>query len=233
MNRTARKKKLFEIVVDEIKVLIKADGLVPGDKLPTEKDLIEILDVSRTSLREALIVLQNSGYLNIIQGKGIFLKKELENESLKEDLDDETYLDYLHEARTIIECQLAKLAAERATDEDKNLLKEALNRMRNDHLPLKERIQADYDFHYRISDGAKNPILKEMLKQIDEKLYEGRSITLSFPKGRDKALNAHRLIYEAICKRDGVKAEKEMKGHIDEVYKAQKQMHMLKQKEKK
>lgn len=232
MNRTARRKKLFEIVVEEIKVLIQADGLVPGDKLPTERDLIEILHVSRTSLREALIVLQNSGYLNIIQGKGIFLKKDLRSEPLKDDLDDEKYLGYLHEARIIIECQLAKLAAERATNEDKNRLKEDLNRMENPRLSLKERIQADYDFHYGISDSAKNPILNEMLKQINEELYEARSITLSFPKGRDKAITAHRRIYEAINENNIANAEKEMKRHIDEVYMAQKQIHVLKQKEK-
>ena len=236
MRSVKRGKKLFEIVIEEIKVLIESDNLQPGDKLPTEKEVIDILNVSRTSLREALTVLQNSGHLEIIQGKGIFLVKRmdtLEREAIVED--DEKLLDYLHEARVMIESQLAMLAAKRATNEDKGRMAEALARMENErnHAQLKDRIQADYDFHYSMADGAKNPILKDMLKQIDEKLYTGRRVTLSFPKGREKAVKAHRLIYEAICRQDADRAREEMRKHIEEVNKAHKTIHVLKQEEEK
>lgn len=230
MRAVKRGKKIFEIVIEELLVMIESDNLQVGDKLPTEKELMEMLEVSRSSLREALTVLQNKGILEIIQGKGIFLKQKLAPQPAGS---SEAVLNYLQEARLILECQLAYMAAERATEEDLMLIEEALVRMEDEQskLNLKRRVEADYDFHYRVAAAAKNPILLDMLKQIDDRLYPGRKVTLTFTRGWEKATTAHRKIYQAILQKDAEQAKEEMKKHIQEISKAQKHILALKQKE--
>lgn len=225
-----RIKKLYEVVIDEIKVLMESENLMPGDKLPTEKELIEILDVSRSSLREALTALQNEGYLEIIQGKGIFVKER--KASLLQELDIEKNvkaLDYIQEARLVVEGELAYLAAQRATEQDKKCIDSALKEMgeKSNSVNVKKRVPADYSFHYAIAEASKNPVLHDILRQIDDKLHSGRSVTLTFPKGREKAINAHQRIYQAICDNDPEKAKLEMRNHIKEVASSQKYIMAL------
>ena len=235
MKAVKRGKKIYEIILDELKVLIESDNLQPGDKLPTERELIEILNVGRSSLREALIALENEGYIEIIQGKGIFIKDR--NTSLLQDIDIinvDQMLDYLQETRCVLECEIVQLACLRATEEDKRNMQVALEQMLQEttNMNLKDRVRADYEFHYSIAKAAKNPILHDLLKQMDEKLYSGRSTTLTFPKGREKAIKAHSKIYEAICNKDLALAEEEMRKHIQEISASQKYILALKKKEK-
>lgn len=227
MASVKRSRKLYEVVIDEIRVLIEAEGLRPGDKLPTERELIDILGVSRTPLREALTVLQSEGLLEITQGRGIFVKDPRITSSDSKPHEGEPLFEMLQEARKVLECGLVELACQRATESSIVKLSQAIERISHGSDP-RGSVQADYDFHYALAEAAQNHVLTDLLKQVDANLYSGRSATLSFPKGRIKAWKAHQKILEAIIQRDAPRAVEAMKNHLAEVSEAQKRMLTLK-----
>ena len=228
MPMPLRAKKLTELLIDEIKVLIEADSLQPGDKIPTEQELMRIFKVSRTCVREALSVLRQEGIVDIIQGKGTFLKKHyipLPN------IDDPTSSGLAHfmESRKIIESSLARLAAKRASKTDLEALEDSLRTLEADGIDAfpEKVIQADLDFHYLLARSTGNPVLLHLLQEVDSHLQTGRSTTITFPQGRKKALEGHRRVLEALRKKDPDEAALQMTRHIEEIEKAQRFIAVL------
>lgn len=228
MTFPLRTKKLREIIIDEIKVLIESDQLKPGDKIPTEQELMRIFKVSRTSVREALSVLRQEGLVDIVQGRGTFLKKHY---APLPDINDPSSkgLASFMEARKILECNIAALAAERMSEEDLNFISEAVDRLarvdkNDDH---EQTFQADLDFHYLLAQATGNQVLLHLLQEVDSPLHKGRATTISFPQGRKKALEGHRRVLDAIRKRSPTEAFEQMAKHIDEIGKAQKYIVVL------
>jgi len=222
MPSPLRAKKLTELLIDEIKVLIEADSLQPGDKIPTEQELMKIFKVSRTCVREALSVLRQEGIVEIIQGKGTFLKK---NYTPLPDISDPSSRGLAHfiEARKILESSMARLAAERASDEDLDRMESVLSALEDgDAEPEPDRvIQSDLDFHYHLARATGNPVLLHLLQEVDSHLQAGRSTTITFPQGRKKALEGHKRVLQALRRRSPDDAALQMARHIDEIEKAQ------------
>ena len=169
MSFPLRAKKLTEIIIDEIKVLIESDQLKPGDKIPTEQELIRIFKVSRTSIREALSVLKQEGLIDIIQGRGTFLKKHY---APLPDINDPSIdgMASFMEARKILECNICSLAAKRASGEDFDIMSKAVERLEvdccdGDH---DQTLQADLDFHYSLARAARNQVLLHLLQEPKE-----------------------------------------------------------------
>jgi len=228
MQMPLRAKKLTDLLIHEIKVLIEADSLQPGDKIPTEQELMRIFKVSRTCVREALSVLRQEGIVDIIQGKGTFLKKHY---TPLPNIDDPTSsgLGHFMETRKIIESNLARLSAQRASNADVEAMEDALKTLEAegvDAFPEKV-IQSDLEFHYRLARSTGNPVLLHLLQEVDSHLQAGRSTTITFPQGRKKALEGHRRVLEAIRKRDPDEAALQMTRHIEEIEKAQRFIAVL------
>ena len=118
-DSTVSKKQLVQ---DKLVQLIKENKFSEGDKLPSERDLARLLNVSRNVLREAIVTLAGIGALEVRERQGIFVKKQddfgitdnLQNlQALPSDL-----VTYQMEARIIISVPAARMAAERRTEED-------------------------------------------------------------------------------------------------------------------
>lgn len=222
MPSPLRAKKLTELLIDEIKVLIEADSLRPGDKIPTEQELMRIFKVSRTCVREALSVLRQEGVVEIIQGKGTFLKKHY---TPLPDMADpsSSALAHFMEARKVLESSLARLAAERASDEDLERMESVLSVLESGEAEADPDrvVQSDLDFHYSLAKSTGNPVLLHLLQEVDSHLQKGRSTTITFPQGRKKALEGHKRVLHALRKRSPDDAALQMARHIDEIEKAQ------------
>lgn len=216
-------KKLTELLIEEIKVLIEADSLKPGDKIPTEQELMRIFKVSRSSVREAISVLRQEGIVDVIQGKGTFLKN---NYTPLPDIDDPSFqgLSHFMEARKILESHLARLAAERASEEDLDKMELAVMALENKEAGLSPEnvVQADLEFHYALAKSAGNPVLLHLLQEIDSHLQKGRSTTIVFPQGWKRAIEGHKRVLCALRKRSPEEAALQMVKHIEEIEKAQK-----------
>lgn len=215
-------RKIYEEIVEQIRELVSRGELKPGDRLPSERDLVERLKVSRASIREALSALELMGLLEVRSGEGTFVRR-LRSESVVAPLawmltmEKGTVLELL-EIRKILEVQAVGMAAERAEAEDMRELSAALELLQDDLNSPTSDGSSDHRFHYAITRATKNKIMirlmdtisdlmKYSLKASRSKLYEGKyTPALLFQE--------HKKIYEAIVERDVEKARNYMLTHL-------------------
>ena len=117
-----KKKRIYEYVIERVKVAIETGELKPGDKLPSEREMAKMLNVSRAAIREALSVMETAGMLEIKTGIGVFLIEDhLENliDRINILLVSKGFqIVEVLELRQGIESQAAYLAAQRATEKE-------------------------------------------------------------------------------------------------------------------
>ncbi|AGA69783.1 transcriptional regulator [Desulfitobacterium dichloroeliminans LMG P-21439] len=218
-------RKIYEEIVEQIRDLVSRGDLKPGDRLPSERDLVERLQVSRASIREALSALELMGLLEVRSGEGTFVRK-LRSESVVAPLawmltmEKVTVIELL-EIRKILEVQAVGIAAERAEEKDINDLSAALDDLRADLSSPTSDGSADHRFHYAITRATKNNIMirlmdtisdlmKYVLKTSRSKLYEGKyTPALLFQE--------HKKIYDAIVDKDAQGAKDLMLAHLSGV----------------
>lgn len=159
--------RLYETIIDQIKQMVDQGELQPGDKFPSERELMEKLGVSRAVLREAFRVLESRGLVESKPGGGRYLRKASGfqlNGITSMDLERFALMDVV-EARGIVEVKVAMLAAERASDQEiENLLaldEEFHGSKRN----LEEYREKDRDlaFHMALAEMSHNFMLREMV----------------------------------------------------------------------
>jgi GntR family transcriptional repressor for pyruvate dehydrogenase complex len=211
-----KKEKLHEGIVSQIKSLIYSNQLGLGDKLPSERDLADLLKVSRTVVREALRSLDQSGLIEIRPGPagGPFVASHLHKPLFESTFDlfseGRLTLEHFFEARQAIECFSLRLAAERASLKDIEQLK-LLNRKllddRADKTKLRENNMA---FHTALADISGNPLIKLMVQSLLELLniiLPKSSQSQEFVK---KTYERHETIIEAIKNQAFEQGEKMM-----------------------
>jgi GntR family transcriptional repressor for pyruvate dehydrogenase complex len=198
--------------------LLRQRQLRPGDKLPPERELAEMLGVSRPSLREALRALSIMQVIEVRQGDGTYVSS-LEPEELVEHLsfvfmlDDSTLLQ-LFEARKIIETGNAGLAAERITDEEIAALHACLERAAQVKDEPEAFLIADIELHAIITEAAGNPLLKRFMSSIGVLSQASRHKTAVMPGVTATSLAHHREIVAALEARDPQAAKAAMLRHL-------------------
>jgi GntR family transcriptional repressor for pyruvate dehydrogenase complex len=206
--------------VNEIKSFIKKNEMNGNRKLPTERDFASMLNVSRSTVREALRVLEASGIIEIRPTKGSYIVQ-------KEDYDASNFMDWynsyepeifhLLEARLAIEPMATYLAAERATDLHIQKLEEAHEEfidliIQND--PVKITL-GDEAFHDLIFEAAQNTILENLHSIIKKMQTEYRRKVFSIPKEAMKAVSQHDEILRYIRNHEPELAKENMIYHLN------------------
>lgn len=158
------KKSLAEAIAEKIKNQILSGFYKPGDKLPIEPELMKDFGVGRSSVREAVKLLSNSGYLKVQQGLGTFVE---DTANIKNPLDKKfgnANLEELDEVRKLLEMKIAEKAAFNRSEEDIKLIQKHVNdrikyaRDRN----LEACIDADINFHTSIAIASKNEVFIDL-----------------------------------------------------------------------
>lgn len=194
----------------------------PGSKLPTEAELCEQFGVSRTSVREALQILNTHGFVSIEKGKGIFVKN-LSSDSvtnsilkfLEHRFDGDYVYDLIH-ARQIIEPGIAYAAALKRTDEDLELLAEDVEAIKSKDNDYTEHTQHDMAFHLHLAHASKNKLMPLLLKPIHKLMPLVKSNVLANVKdAKEAAIIWHGKIYEAVKAGDAEGAKQAMIGHLE------------------
>lgn len=215
------RKILWEQVAEQLMAMLRDKHLRPGDKLPPERELAAMMQVSRPSLREALRALSLMNVLEVRQGAGTFVTS-LETELLVEHLDfvlslDESSLIELFEARKIVEIGIAGLAAQRITGEELAELEAGLARSQETlHHPA-DFLQADEKLHKTIIKAARNPIMSRVIDSISRLLMVSRSRTVEIARVRTQTVQDHRAIVAALKRRDPEAAQEAMLQHLNNV----------------
>jgi GntR family transcriptional repressor for pyruvate dehydrogenase complex len=204
-------------LIASFKDLISQGTVVPGSKLPPERELAPRFGVSRPSLRQALKVLEIMGVISQRVGDGTYLTGNA-SQILSEPMEFLILLDgisihELLEARSIMEPELAARAAERATAEDLRLLAKAIRQHESDPHDLATAIEADLSFHQAIFGAAGNRACSRILSFIHRSVWKALAVTSQLAKLQD-LLASHQAIYSAIDRRDSEEARRQMAKHL-------------------
>lgn len=208
--------KSYQKVIHYIKTNILEKKLVPGNRIPPERELAELLDTSRNSIREGLRILENMGVICSCQGAGNFIASNFD-ETLTEvmsfmyvlkDMD----LDSITEFRYTLEWQAMKLAAGRATPEQKQKMLEhlkALETAGTEHM----RVLHDKAIHYLLIETTKNDYMitnyKALTNIMDLYIPKMRGKIIEGMKREDLLGRAHRMLVEGVVEGN---REKGMEG---------------------
>lgn len=222
MLKPIKTQKIYEKIVDQIGQLVAEGQLKPGDRLPSERELVERFQVSRASIREAISALEMMGLIEVRSGEGTYIRV-INIDSVVAPLawmlfiEKDTDLE-LYEARKVLEVQAAGLAAERAGEDEINEMFEALEIMRLDLVNNRLGEEADHHFHYAIARATHNKILFRLMNTISDTMHKtlqsSRSKLYEDMSTPEKLYEEHRLIYEAIKNHDVAKARQLMLDHL-------------------
>ncbi len=210
---------LPERIAARLVSLIAERQLRPGDKLPPERDLAAVMQVSRPSLREALRALAMLNVVEIRQGSGTYVRA-LAPEVLIEHLDfvfaldDSTFTELL-EARQMLEPGLAAAAATRATDEELAQLRACVDRAAAHVDDPEAFLVADLELHQIISAAAHNQVAARIMNSLTRLGMASRRRTATLPGVRAQSVQDHQAIVEALLRRDPEAAAHIMRQHLE------------------
>jgi len=211
---------LIDQIIEKIESLIENGKLNTGDALPGERILAEMLGVSRTSVRQALKALNVMGVLEISPGKRTYI-----NESItKLLLNPFRFMKALHnvnideffDARKILEVDLAKRAAQKATKKDIERIQDFLEKSKSFN-DIDTLAVSEFAFHQAIFESAKNRILAAVALSISNAIYiAAKQLKEYIPReDRKTSYKQHCKIFEAIKEKNQVKVEKAVLDHLD------------------
>jgi len=214
------RKKTYELVAERLVAEIGERRLRPGDTLPTERQLTQEYHVGRSSIREALRMLESQGLIESC-GSGMFAVAEFRN-PLNQSLSlllslDASNLRELYEMRILIEGELAALAAERRTDEDLGRMLTALQEMRSGLDSEQRYIDADVRFHLAIADASRNRFALHMMQAMRELFHRALSSVYHIPGSPEMSLEQHQQILDAIAAGRSQEARERMQEHLSRV----------------
>ena len=204
--RQARQNRIFQDVVDQIQDAILDGKISPGDRLPAERELGEMLGTSRGTLREALRVLEQKGLIEIRLGVGGgSVVKDPGGEQMTESLamlirSQKVSLHHLAEFREDVEGTVTGLAAKRATAEDieqlKRLLQAATACWKEGVQKWSEFVRVDEKVHMALARSAGNPLYALVLKTVHDNIhiYYDRFL----PSGEDELNENHRDLQQIV-----------------------------------
>jgi len=217
--------RLYEQVFQQLERMILTRQLQLGDRLPSEREIAEQLNVSRTVVREAIKALEQRGLIRVLTGDGTYVtqaKPDIVSRSLGVLIQQSgPSLNHLSEVRRILELDIAALAAERLRPQDAAAMEEALKQMEEavrsaDRDPeARERFaEADLAFHSALVEAAQNPLLSILLAPITDRLLEFRRRASSVPGAMQDALHYHGCVLEIVKAHDPLAAREMMREHL-------------------
>jgi GntR family transcriptional repressor for pyruvate dehydrogenase complex len=210
--------RLFLEVTRQIEDQIIEGKLKPGDMLPAERVMAEQFGVSRTVIREAMKALELRGLVEVQHGRGVMVVRpsadSVADSVLRFLKIEESPIWSLHELRSILEVEIAGLAAERHTDEDLQTLDELFTKMSVSVDVPGKYVEYDFEFHRALAKAAHNPLLPLVLEPYVTLMREARRLGATVRDAPKRSIEVHRPVLEAIKKRDGAAARLAMREHF-------------------
>jgi len=214
--------KVYEQVIQQIKDMIADGTLKKGDKLPSERELVETLKVSRTSIREALRSMENIGLVECKQGEGNFIRTNIEN-SLYEPLSimfmlQESKSQQIVELRLAIEVETAELAARKINFEELEELRLIVDEMKVNE-DEDTSLSLDKEFHYKLAQAAHNILILNIMNAVsslvDAYIKDARRKIITIKGNKEILAVQHENIYKALTEHNSENAAIAMKVHIN------------------
>lgn len=218
-----KNKMLSQSVADSILSMITIEKRFSvGDKLPNEIELSEELNVSRTTLREAIRILVAYDILEIRRGKGTYVtEKVLEQPQDLEQLSSvKVNAKDLYEMRLIFEPEAAYLAAVRGTDAEIKRIIDYGKRIENEIRSGKDRTKDEHFFHKAIAQATHNEFMNKLMPILYQAISKGVVLSIQSEKAINDTIGDHRMIMEFLEQRNAEGAKNAMRIHIMHAIKA-------------
>ena len=221
-NSGVATRRLHEQVLDALVERIVAGEFPVGASLPSEAELCELYNVSRSSVREALRVLAEKGMIEVRHGLGTrvnpldrwFFMDPLVLNARRRISVMEPIINEMHEAREIFECEIAALAADRATPAEHERLNAAIQDMQSSLDDPKAFAEATFAFHRALIVATGNLVLLRIAAPIRELLEYTIGLSNSLPGALKRTLDDHTAIYRAVSAHDRNAASQAMRDHL-------------------
>jgi DNA-binding FadR family transcriptional regulator len=203
------KKTLSDEVSSKLREQIIAGVYRPGDRLPIEPELMKLFGVGRSTIREAIRALSNSGILSVQQGVGTFVASVVGKESVAQRLKRARAQD-VDEVRQLMEVRIAEKAALNRSRADLTEMSKYLSARKKaaESNRLTECIDADVAFHASIAAACKNEILADLYKSVSSHLKEWFQTMYVDTDRFVETQGLHKRLYEAIEAKEPEKARK-------------------------
>ena len=217
MDTVKKTRKLPEQIADKLREMIIQESMKTGSKLPAEAELMARFGVSRSTVREAVKILQTEHIVDIRQGQGTFL---CAMPGLADDplglrfADQEELIAQLLETRLLVEPSVAALAAQRRQDSHLQAMKLLLDKMDNAYLHGENYTPYDGQFHSIIADCTGNDVMKRLLPTIHESIRAGYQHTRRVEGSYQRASQCHLEMYRAIAEQDSDRARLAAQRHM-------------------
>ena len=221
-ERIGKELTLSQEIEQKIEQTILDKKFLPGEKLPTEKELCEMFGVSRTALREALHMLSSRGLIYVKKGSGIYVEdydafNAIRPMQIYLELNfDRNYLKYIVQVRKMLEPKIAGLAAHNRTELDiVALRKNQADLEKCSTTDYKAEGELDRNFHLILANATQNPMVPMIVEPIFQVMPRIKLLVYKIvSKAKEAALDYHALIAKAVIEQDAVKAEQLMKKHL-------------------
>ena len=217
---TVRRNKVYEEVAKQIERLI-LKKLNPGDKLPSERELAEMLGVSRSSIRDAIRGLELMGLVEPRQGAGTIVRATSADSLLNPFANALKHrremVSELLDFRKMLEPPLAARAATHASNDELSEMDEILQRQESKQALGDAAVAEDAEFHYSIALASGNSVVLKVLDILMDLLRDTRERSLQVEGRPQKSLAGHRRILAAIKRHDAEAAKSAMRRHIEDV----------------
>lgn len=220
LHEPIARRKTYELVAERLLELISSGRLGPGEVLPPERELVQLYAVGRSSIREALRMLESKGVI-YSRGNGTFAVGEFRS-SLDHSLDfllavDEVDTGEFFEVRRILEGEAAALAATRRRRAELDLMQEAVAQMEAGLGSEQQFIAADLRFHLIVAAATRNRLIAHLMEAIRSLLQRSLASAYHIAGSPERAVEMHRLITEAIAARRPEEARQRMQEHVARV----------------
>lgn len=217
------RESVAELVASRLLEMVKSGILKSGDQLPPERELAVSLNVSRPSVREAIRGLSILGVVRTRQGGGAYIS-ELDAESLLGPIQfflslEDMNIRELYDARSLIESDVARRAAEHITDEELEQLQKLIDEQKTIDDALAFRM-SDFAFHETIWKAARNAFLKRIGESLNVLGLEFRKRASETGGVLEQSVRDHKRLLEALKARDPDAAAAAAARHMRNVYKS-------------
>jgi len=218
----AKRETMVEAVAKALIDYIAGNGLRGGDQLPSERELVTMMGVSRLPLREALSILKGLGIVEAHHGKGVFVR-DLDVSTIFGMLSPllraqaQVKMDDIVEVRLHLEASIAECAAAHRSEENLTALRERLDGMRSNLLDVRAFIEHDMAFHQELARATGNPIFHVFMASVTDLLGEMQQKYPDRQAYRETSIRYHEQLLEAVGRRDAAEARSVMEAHIREV----------------
>ena len=202
-QRIIKRDSLSKQISDKLEHMIESEEFVVGQRIPTEPELMEMFQVSRNTIREAIQSLTGAGILEIKQGDGTYVRAPNRFCANMKKKYAQVSVEDIRETRNCLEVTIAGLAAIRREPEDIERIREALSRREELKTDIKENTKADIEFHMCIAEACHNDILIDIYRSIFDYLESHiAERNIDSPLSDEEIDLLHEKLFEAVLDGD-------------------------------